>query len=98
MSTSPASRIGVDLAHHPTHPVAAFVLALLSVPGSTMAWDLWENGGGFVIGLPLAIAAIVLGVQVRRRGLERRGLATAAIVIAGAMIAMTLIWTLLEVI
>ena len=94
---STASRTGVDLDARPAHPVLALVLAILSVPGSTMAWDLWENGGGFVIGLPLAIAAVVLGVQARRRSSEGRGMATAAIVIGGAMIAMMVIWTAVEV-
>lgn len=93
---STVSRSGVDIAGQPARPGLALVLALLSVPGSTMAWDLWENGGGFVIGLPLAIAAIVLGVQARQRSAEGRGKATAAIVIGGAMVAMMVVWTAVE--
>ncbi len=92
---STVSRRGVDLTGQAARPGLALVLALLSVPGSTMAWDLFDPGG-YVIGMPLAIAAIVLGVQARRRTTERRGLATAAIVIAGAMVAMTVIWTVVE--
>ena len=75
----------------------ALVLALLSVPGSTLAWSLWEDGGGFVIGVPLAIAAILVGSQARPGAGEGRGKATAAIVIAGLMLAMTAIWTAVEV-
>ncbi len=87
---STASR-GVDLSARTTHPVAALILAILSVPGSTMAWDLFD-GAGFVIGVPLAVAAVVLGVQARNEGNET-GKATAAVVIAGLMLTMTLIWT-----
>lgn len=89
-------RTGVDLDAQQARPGWALALALLSIPGSTMAWDLWENGGGFVIGLPLAIAAIVLGVQARQRSTELRGMATAAIVIGAAMVAMMVIWTVVE--
>jgi hypothetical protein len=89
---STARRSGVDLAAKPTRPGLALVLAILSVPGSTVAWDL--PGGGFVFGFPLAIAAVVLGVQaVRGPG---RGKAVAAIAIAGAMLAMMVVWLVVE--
>jgi hypothetical protein len=60
------------------------VLGLLSLPGSTIAWDL--PLGGLWIGLPLGIAAIVFGIRARqaRVGVRR---ATAAIVLAGLAIA-----------
>jgi hypothetical protein len=93
-STATRSEIGVD--GHNARPGLALVLALLSVPGSTLAWSVWEDGGGFVIGVPLAIAAVVLGVQARQRSAEGAGMATAAIVIAGLMLAMTAIWTAVE--
>jgi hypothetical protein len=92
---STASTAGIDLARKAAHPVVALVLALLSLPGSTMAWDLFD-GGGFVIGLPLAVAAIVLGVQARQRSDEGRGVALAAIVIAGLMIAQMAVWTIVS--
>jgi hypothetical protein len=82
---STVSRSGIDLARQPARPGLALALALLSVPGSTIAWDLFD-GAGFVIGLPLAVAAVVLGVQARQRSSEGRGKATAAIVIAGLML------------
>jgi hypothetical protein len=89
---STASPTGIDLARKAAHPGLALILALLAIPGSTIAWDAFD-GAGFVIGLPLAVAAIVLGVQARRRSDTRRGMATAAIVIAGLMIAQMAVWT-----
>ena len=68
----------------------ALVLAVLGVPGVTIAWDL--PAGGFWIGIPLAVAAIVVGV--RARGASRR-LATAAIVLAAIEILFTATWTAL---
>ena len=51
--------------------VAALVLGLLSLPGSLLAWDTLP-GGGFVWGLPLAVAAVVVGVgAVERRHRSR---------------------------
>ena len=57
---------------------------MLAIPGSTWAWDL--PLGGLWIGLPLAVAAIVLGLRARQAGVGR-AMATAAIVIAGLCIA-----------
>ena len=68
----------------------ALLLAVLGVPGVTIAWDL--PAGGFWIGIPLAVAAIVVGV--RARGASRR-LATAAIVLAAIEILFTATWTVL---
>ena len=73
------------------------ILALFSVPGSTLAVDLF-SGGGFVIGAPLAIAAIVVGTQARRRSQAGRGMAIAAIVIAGMRLAQMAVWTFVAVI
>jgi hypothetical protein len=84
---STATRAGVDLTARPVHPGLALILALLSIPGSTVAWDSLP-GGGFVFGFPPAIAAIVLGVQALRAGGSGRGKAIAAIVIAGLPVAM----------
>jgi hypothetical protein len=90
---SAASSSGIDLAQRPSRPGLALILALLSIPGSTIAWDLFD-GAGFVIGLPLAVAAIVLGVQARQRSEAGRGKATAAIVIGGLMILQMAVWTI----
>jgi hypothetical protein len=86
-----ATRPAVDLDRRTVaRPGLALVLAILSVPGSTLAWDL--PAGGLYIGLPLALAAIALAVQARRAG-RRTGMALAAIVIAGLMIAQMVVWT-----
>lgn len=83
------TRPAVDLADDRPRPVLAFILGLLALPGSTIAWDL--PAGGLWIGLPLGIAAIVLGLRARR-ALGRSMLATAAIVLAGLSIAQMAVW------
>lgn len=81
-----ASTHHIDVAA-PAPPRAAFwalALAVLSLPGSLFPWD-WFSGGGLVIGVPLAVAAIVVAVRVRRDAASparARGIALAAIVLA----------------
>jgi predicted Kef-type K+ transport protein len=72
------NRPAVDVGPPRARPGLALALALLAIPGSTIAWDL--PAGGLWIGLPLAAAAVVLGVRARRQGLGVRT-ATAAIAI-----------------
>ena len=91
--TTTATRQSVDVAPQAAKPGLALLLALLAVPGSTMAWEL--PAGGFWIGLPLAIAAIVVGMKARRAG-NGRTMATVAIVIASLMIAMMAVWTVVD--
>lgn len=86
-----ANRTAVDVAPATTRPGLALLLALLAVPGSTVAWDL--PSGGLWIGLPLGIAAIMLGLRARRAG-SGRVMATAAIVIAGLCIAQMVVYTI----
>jgi hypothetical protein len=74
------------------HARIALVLALLGVPGSKIAWDL--PAGGFWIGLPLAAAAIVLGV--RASASSRSLAASAAIVLGCAEILFTVSWTVVS--
>src|SRR3954452_21002103 len=91
---STVSRPAVDVgASHP-RPGLALLLSLLAVPGSTWAWDLPH--GGLWIGLPLAVAAIVVGIRARRElgGARGTGMATAAIVVAGLCVAQMAVWTL----
>jgi len=83
-------RRAVDVGQQRARPGLAFVLALLSIPGSTFAWEL--PGGGFWIGLPLGIAAIVLGVRARRQDPGSK-LAVAAIAIAALAIGQMAVWT-----
>jgi hypothetical protein len=91
---STVNRPAVDVGTSRPRPGLALLFALLAVPGSTLAWDL--PAGGLWIGLPLAIAAIVLGVQARRelRGARGTVMATVALVIAGLCIAQMVVWTL----
>lgn len=81
----------VSYIRHQSLARLALILALLSVPGSTVAWAL--PAGGFWIGAPLAVAAIVVGRRARADG-DGAGMATAAIAIAGSMLAFMLVWTL----
>jgi hypothetical protein len=67
----------------------ALLLALLGVPGVTIAWDLPH--GGFWIGLPVAVAAIVVGTRAREAGPR---LAIAAIVLAAIEIVFTVTWAI----
>jgi len=80
----------VDVAPRQAHPGLALLLALLAVPGSTLAWDL--PAGGLWIGLPLAVVAIAIGIRARRL-LGGSKMAVAAIVIAGLMILQMAIWS-----
>jgi hypothetical protein len=72
-------------------PLWALVLALLAIPGSTLAWDL--PLGGLWIGVPLAVAAIIVGVRVRRSRAAKT-----AIVIAGLALLQMLVWTVVSVV
>jgi hypothetical protein len=83
-------RPAVDVAPRQAHPGLALLLALLAVPGSTLAWDL--PAGGLWIGLPLGVVAIVIGIRARRL-LGGSKMAVAAIVIAGLMILQMAIWS-----
>ena len=86
MSTHTA-RTAIDLA--PTkraRPGLALALAVLAVPGVTIAWDLPH--GGFYTGVPLALAAIVVGLQARARLSDRRGRIMATIAVAIAVVAL----------
>ena len=75
--TSTLNRPAVDLAADRPRPGLALLLALLAVPGSTIAWEL--PAGGLWIGLPLGIAAVVLGIRARR---QRVGTAMATVAAA----------------
>lgn len=94
--SSQSARTPIDIApENPPRPTLALILGLLAVPGSTVAWDL--PLGGLYIGLPLAIAAIVIGLQARRQGAGKVR-ATAGIVLAGLCIAQMAVWTLVSVV
>lgn len=86
-------RPAVDVAPRKAQPGLALLLALLAVPGSTVAWDL--PAGGLWIGLPLAVAAIAIGIRAHRL-LGGSKLAIAAIVIASLTILQMVIWVLVS--
>jgi hypothetical protein len=92
MQTS-ATRPAVDVGPRSARPGLALALGILSVPGTTLAWDL--PGGGYWIGLPLSVAAIVLGVRARRARVRGTGakMATTAIVLAVLSIGQMAIWS-----
>jgi predicted Kef-type K+ transport protein len=75
--SSTLNRPAVDIAPSRARPGLALAFALLAIPGSTIAWDL--PAGGLWIGVPLAAAAIVLGIRARR---QRAGVAAATVAIA----------------
>ena len=92
---SSVQRAPVDVGPTDAHPGLALGLAILSIPGSTLAWDL--PAGGLWIGLPLAIAAIVVGIKARSSIAGGSTMATVAIVIAGLMIAQMVVWSLVSI-
>jgi hypothetical protein len=91
MSTS--TRPAVDIAPTGNRGLITLILGFLSVPGSTLAWDL--PAGGFWIGVPLCIAALVIGTRARREN-EEPGKALVGMVLAGLMLAMTVVWTVVS--
>jgi hypothetical protein len=88
MSTA-QTRPAVDLAEPASRPLLSFVLGVLAIPGSTLAWDL--PLGGLWIGLPLAVAAILIGLRARRAP-GKSGLAIAGIVLASLAILQMVVW------
>ena len=71
------------------HSTIALLLAILSVPGSLLTWDVLP-GQGFVWGGIPALAAVALAVP--SLGTSRIK-AVASIVVAGAMLLLMLVWT-----
>jgi len=94
-STAPTSAVAMQPGR--PRPTLALVLALLAVPGSTVTWYLLDLGG-LLIGLPLGIAAIVLGSRARGalRGAPGAGRALAAIVIAALAIGQMVVYYAVE--
>jgi len=87
------NRPAVDLAPDAARPGLALVLALLAIPGSTIAWDL--PAGGLWIGLPLGVAALALGLRARRRRVGT-AMATVAIVIGALALAQMTVYALVS--
>ena len=76
-------RPAVDVAPNaPARPGLALALALIAIPGVTIAWDIGAVAG--FAGTAIGIAAVVLGLQARDRldGAAGTRMATVAVVIA----------------
>ena len=85
MSTQ-AARPPVDLAPDaPARPGLALALALISIPGVTIAWDLSDFAGP--AGTGIGIAAIVVGLQARTRLAGAAGTRMATVAVAVATLA-----------
>jgi hypothetical protein len=89
---STLNRPAVDVGPQRARPGLALLLAVLSVPGSTIAWEL--PAGGLWIGLPLGLSAIFVGVRARRELAGEAGsrIAIAAILLAGLAIAQMVVY------
>jgi hypothetical protein len=89
---STLNRPAVDVGAQRARPGLALLLAVLSVPGSTIAWEL--PAGGLWIGLPLGVAAIVVGIRAREELAGEAGsrMAIAAIALAALAIGQMLVY------
>ena len=86
IDVSPARRLGAA-------PIA-LALAIISFPGSMLPWD-WFTAGGIVIGVPLALAGLILGIRARRdpdATTTGRRMGTAAAVISVAVLLIPVVW------
>ena len=93
--TTGTHRIDVAPARRSGAPWIALLLAVLSLPGSLLPWD-WFAWGGVVIGVPLAVAALVAGLRARRdpaATASGRRVATAAVVLAVVVLLIPVVWT-----
>ena len=82
----------VDVGPTRARPGLALLLALLSIPGTTMVWDLDVPVPGLWIGGPLGVAAIVLALRARKEGASR-WMTTTALVLAGLALGQMIVWT-----
>ncbi len=91
IDVAPARRAGA--------PWIALLLSVVAVPGSLLPWD-WFAFGGLVIGVPLAVAGLVLGLRARRdpdATPAGRGVGLAAAVLAVAVLLIPVVWTIASV-
>jgi hypothetical protein len=64
----------------PARPGLALGLALLSIPGVTIAWDIGAGAG--IAGVAVGIAAVVVGLQARSALAGAKGTRMASVAIA----------------
>ena len=88
----------VDVSERRARPGLALFLALLSIPGSTVVWDLDVPVPGFWIGGPLGVAAIILALRARREPISKsgRGMALAALILAGLALGQMVVITIVS--
>jgi hypothetical protein len=93
----PAFPPGIDIAARTPSRLSyvALVLGVLAVPGSVLTWDTGLPGEGFVWGLPVAVAAITVGVVALRGRAPGRWAAIVGLLVGAAMTLMIAGWTLL---
>jgi hypothetical protein len=93
MSTTETRHIDVAPARRPALPYIALGLGVVALVLSFIAWD-WFDWGGVVLGVPVAVAALLMGLRARREG--ARGLGTAAVALAVAVVLIPVVWTIAE--
>ena len=91
MSTTDTRHIDVAPARRPALPYIAIGLGVVALVLSFAAWD-WFDWGGVVLGVPVAVAALVLGLRARREG--ARALGSAAVALAVLVILIPVVWTI----
>ena len=91
MSTTETRHIDVAPGRRPALPYLAIGLGVAALVLSFAAWD-WFDWGGVVLGVPVAVAALVLGLRARREG--ARALGSAAVALAVLVILIPVVWTI----
>ena len=90
----PRQSTGVDVAASSSRlPYVALILGILSVPGSILTWDSGLPGEGFVWGLPVAVAAVAVGIAALRGHAAPQWAAYVGVVLGAAMTLMIVLWT-----
>lgn len=84
--SSTLTRPAVKIARPPrARSGLALTLAVLALPGVSIAWAL--PAGGLWIGVPLAVTSLTVGIRARREQRASTARATAAIVISAIALA-----------
>ena len=88
---------GIDVAAPTSRlPYVALLLGIISVPGSILTWDSGLPGEGFVWGLPVAVAAVAVGIAALRGRAAARWAAYVGLTLGAAMTLMIVLWTALD--
>ncbi|MDX6588607.1 MAG: hypothetical protein QOI31_3080 [Solirubrobacterales bacterium] len=93
--SSRTAQPAIELAPQPTaRPGLALGLALISIPGVTIAWDIGAGAG--IVGVAVGIAAVIVGLQARSALAGARGTAMASVAmgIAGIVLLSVIVFLL----